>query len=558
MVLSLRKAIALLLIVLTMGLVGCGGDQDVPVVLLEDLSSQISNPLVGDISEVSPPERIQQLKPYLDIYEPQVRIAFPGDNDTLENTTVDVDLQIRDFPIYQDDALELGPHLHLFLDDQLYQSVYQVDTPIALSDLTPGTHTLRAIAVRPWGESFKNEGAYDQVTFNVFTASPANAPDESQPLLTLNQPQGQYGAEPILLDFYLKNAPLHVIAQEDESIMDWQIRCTVNGEAFIFDRWQPIYLNGFNPGVNWVKLELIDENGDLIDNTFNTGIRTIEYIPNGDDNLSKLIRGEISLAQAKRLIDPSYVPPAPAMPEEANSQEEVKEDSEIDSAADNDELDQVPSITPPSTVPVPPLVEDSSETQKTVDSSADNQGIPPSEGGEPADVSEAIETIPSEPLPLSDAETPDVEEVLPSIDDEDETSTADLLPSLSVDQEEDTETIDVGTDVNGTGLENSSVEDEVVNDGLTSEDLSADSEQSGSDSSQEAPESQKIPLRQAGEASTGITDEGDELESTTSGEANEAMDESENSVQSDDKTSSFDADVLNTPMELLEDEADLV
>ncbi len=312
MIVTLRRAIALMLIVLLLGVTSsCRSDRDVPVVLLaaDDNPEQVANPLIGALSEVSPPERIQQLKPYLDVYEPQVRIASPDPDTTLTSTTVLVQLQVRDFPIYKDQSLGLGPHLHLFLDDHPYKAIYDADAPITLADLAPGTHTLRLLAVRPWGESFKNDGAYDQVTFNIFAASPQNNPDDSKPVLTYNQPQDHYGVEPILLDFHLSNTPPHLVAQADETVDDWRIRCTVNGESFTFDRWQPIYLQGFKPGKNWVKLELIDDHGNLIDNTLNTNIRVIDYQPGGEDTLSQLIRGGISLAQAKVLIDPNYEPP---------------------------------------------------------------------------------------------------------------------------------------------------------------------------------------------------------------------------------------------------------
>jgi hypothetical protein len=69
-------------------------------------------------------------------------------------------------------------------------------------------------------------------------------------VLTYSRPTGSYGAEPIMLDFYLTNAPLHLVAQEnpDDEIADWRIRVTVNGESFVLDRWQPVYLKGFKPG----------------------------------------------------------------------------------------------------------------------------------------------------------------------------------------------------------------------------------------------------------------------------------------------------------------------
>lgn len=318
MLASCRQAIALLLMILALGLVGCGDSSSSPAVLLEGYETEpATNPLIGTMAEVSPPERIQQLKPFLDVYEPSVHITSPKENAVIQDTTVSVELQVRDLPIYKDADLGLGPHLHVFLDDRPYRAAYTTDDPIVFTDLAPGTHTLRVFASRPWHESFKNEGAYDQVTFNVFAESPQNTPDDSQVLLTYSRPQGAYGAEPILLDFYLTNAPPHIVAATDDRIADWRIRCTINGESFTFDRWQPIYLKGFQPGNNWVKLELIDDQDRLIDNAFNTGLRVITYTPNGDDSLSQLMRDEIPLSLARVLVDPTYTPPVPA-PEEVN------------------------------------------------------------------------------------------------------------------------------------------------------------------------------------------------------------------------------------------------
>ena len=98
--------------------------------------------------------------------------------------------------------------MNLIVDNEPFQAIYNIDRPITIKNLAPGSHTIRAFAVTPWGESFKNEGAYAQTTFNVLTETNDNRPDFSRPLLTYNSPTGTYGAEPLLLDFYLTNAPL--------------------------------------------------------------------------------------------------------------------------------------------------------------------------------------------------------------------------------------------------------------------------------------------------------------------------------------------------------------
>ncbi|MEP0909673.1 hypothetical protein NDI45_01930 [Leptolyngbya sp. GB1-A1] len=301
-----RVLAPMLVLVLSWAMVSCSQSGSIA---RKSLLSRSGNRL----AEIAPPSVIQELKQYTDIYQPQVTILSPRSDEVLEDTQTSVKLQVRDLPLFKDEEFELGYHLHFILDNQPYQAIFDVDEPIVLSDLEPGTHTIRVFASRPWHESFKNEGAFAETTFHIFAKTPENNPDPHQPLLTYSRPKGNYGAEPVLLDFYLTNAPLHFVAQEnsEDAIPDWQIRCTINGESFTFDRWEPIYLQGLKPGRNWVQLELLDENGNPLPNAFNNTIHIVNYQPNGTDALSRLIRGEIPLTIARRLTDPNYTPPAP-------------------------------------------------------------------------------------------------------------------------------------------------------------------------------------------------------------------------------------------------------
>jgi hypothetical protein len=320
----------ILLIGLTWGLVGCGGRLEASQPLEREQSPKSVQ--VGRLSEVSPPPVIEKLKQTLDQYQPQVSILSPKADRVLQETTVKVQLQVKDLPIFKDSTLGLGPHLHLFLDNEPYRAIYDTNSPLVLENLSPGTHTLRVFASRPWHESFKNDGAYAQTTFHVFTKTEDNKPDPSLPLLTYSRPTGNYGAEPIMLDFYLTNAPLHFVAQEnsEDAIADWRIRVTINGQKFLLDTWQPIYLKGFETGNNWVQLEFIDENGNFVDNAFNNTVRLITYSPNGQDTLSKLVRGELSVADVRGIVDPNYkVPPATVEIPPPTVEEEISQPSEV-------------------------------------------------------------------------------------------------------------------------------------------------------------------------------------------------------------------------------------
>lgn len=304
---TMRKLLSFLMAgVLALSLVACGDRPESPPSTknINLTKTQLS----GSIVEVAPPTAIQQLSQSLAVYQPQVSILSPKGDQILQDTTVTVELMVQDLPIFQDSDLGMGPHLEVILDNLPYTMVYDLKQPLVFADLAPGTHTLRVVAATPWHESFKNEGAYAQTTFHIFTKTTDNNPDSALPLLTYSRPTGSYGAEPIMLDFYLNNAPLHLVAQEnpDDAIADWRIRATVNGQSFILDRWQSIYLKGFKPGKNWVQLEFLDEQGNPVKNVFNNTVRLIDYQPKGKDTLSKLIRGEISAVAARGIVEQGY------------------------------------------------------------------------------------------------------------------------------------------------------------------------------------------------------------------------------------------------------------
>ncbi|MDY6785530.1 MAG: hypothetical protein SW833_23770 [Cyanobacteriota bacterium] len=359
------------------------------------------------LAEVAPPPVVQELRSQLETYQPQVAIIEPQSDRVLSNTTARVKLQVQDLPIFKNAQLGLGPHLHLILDNQPYRAVYTTDEPIVFENLQPGTHTLRVFASRPWHESFKNEGAYAQTTFHVIAPSNSNAPETTKPLLTYSRPKGSYGAEPILLDFYLTNAPLHLVAAEDpeDNIEDWRIRVTVNGQSFLVDTWQPLYLTGFQTGQNWVKLELLDEEGNPTDNAFNTTVRLIDYEPDGQDTLSKLVRGELAVADAQGIVDPNYIPPVP--PEEVPSVEEEPVPPEIIEEPAVEKTQPVePELTQPPTTeenPAPAEIEPSPEATPP----AAEETSPPAVEEEPT-VEEAPFPTPIEPS--SEVEIPAVEE----------------------------------------------------------------------------------------------------------------------------------------------------
>ena len=255
------------------------------------------------LAEVTTPKIVRELERELAEYRPQIKIITPKAGKTINRTDIAIELAVENFSVFQDEHLNLGNHINLIVDNEPLQSVYSLDQPLIIKDLAPGTHTVRAFAVRPWGESFKNEGASAQTTFNILTQTNENRPNPELPLLTYNSPTGTYGAEPMLLD-YLIERPKEL--SDDRSL---RVKATINGDSFILPDWQPYYLTGFEPGENWVQLELVDLEDKAVENTFNNTVRVFNYDPSQQNALAKLVENQISVADARSIVSQNYIQP---------------------------------------------------------------------------------------------------------------------------------------------------------------------------------------------------------------------------------------------------------
>lgn len=305
----------LLVICLSCSLFGCGevslGDR-LEISPISATKTLITTIKTDKLIEVESPQGIRELGKSLDKYQPQVTIVNPKQAKLYTTNKIEVQLKVKDLPIFKNEEFGLGSHLNLILDNEPDRAIYNLEKPLVLENLTPGTHTLRLFAASPWNESFKNEGAYAQTTFHILTKTDNKNPDSTLPLLTYSQPQGTYSAEPIMLDFYLNKTAQKNLANKNQDLF---IRVTVNGESFIVDNWQSIYISGFKQGNNWVQLELLDGEGNQIDNVFNNTIRLITYNPENKDTLAKLTTGELSVAEVRGIVDRDYQPKTDSIPE---------------------------------------------------------------------------------------------------------------------------------------------------------------------------------------------------------------------------------------------------
>ncbi|HXT64828.1 MAG TPA: hypothetical protein VN696_17435 [Pyrinomonadaceae bacterium] len=282
-----------------------------------------SPPVAQELSVVPRPQTIADMmkqRGEQDEAKPALKVISPANNGTINGSTVEVKLDLsgdlKGYMPHKDPATGKGNHIHVILDNQPYEAYYELGQPFELRNVAEGKHTLRVFPSRPWHESFKNDGAFQLVSFTVkgggdaakptttnkgeTMASPTKSPaasasptpahegkdmaksnagdlDLTKPLLTYSRPKGEYtgaDADPIMIDFWLRNAKL----QGEGG--DYRVRYTVDGgtPGFI-DSWNPIWLAGWMSGKHTVKLELVDKSGQPVENGgYNSTTREINIV----------------------------------------------------------------------------------------------------------------------------------------------------------------------------------------------------------------------------------------------------------------------------------------
>jgi len=268
-------------------------------------ASANASPQTQDLRVADRPQKIIDLmagRGDQDNAKPVIKIVEPKADSTVNGSTVILKLQLsgdlKGYKPMMDETTHTGNHIHVILDNQPYEAYYNIDQPFELRNVADGQHTLRVFPSRPWHESFKNDGAFQMVKFTVKSGgadtnqpattnsgqqmSNANAGakptpegkdmqpttagsiDPKQPLLTYSRPKGEYknaDADAVMIDFWLTGGKL----KDDGG--EYRVRYTVdNGDAKYIDKWGPIWLTGWNAGKHTVKLELVNQNGETVDN----------------------------------------------------------------------------------------------------------------------------------------------------------------------------------------------------------------------------------------------------------------------------------------------------
>src|SRR6266481_5658924 len=299
--------------VLALFLSGCGSPNTANnATAVTNVPAPTASPSPQQLTVAERPKKIVDMmatRGEQDTAKPVLKVVSPRDGEIIvgSNLPLKLDLSgdLKGYKPMKDPSTGMGNHIHVILDNQPYEAYYDISQPFELRNVTEGRHTIRVFPSRPWHESYKDDGAFQMVVFTVKgggdaskpttanngqtmatnsapktanTNAPAGAPHEGKdmatstagdvnakkPLLTYSRPKGEYkgaDADSIMIDFWLLNAKLQGEGGE------FRVRYSVDGSAPQFiEKWEPIWLKGWNAGKHTVQLELIDKSGNVVDN----------------------------------------------------------------------------------------------------------------------------------------------------------------------------------------------------------------------------------------------------------------------------------------------------
>lgn len=279
------------------------------------------------VQEVSPPGAVRQLREALADRRPRLAIEAPADEALLPTGPWTLRLALEDWPLVDAGPLGLGPHLRVQLDDAPPLAV--TSTEVAMPPLTPGSHRVTVYAAWPWGEAVKSPGAWRQVHLHRTAANPLSLPPRGSAQLLAVNPSGAAAAEPLLLDWLLIDAPLQNLREEDAR---WKLRITLNGDSFLVDRQQALWLKGWRRGSNALLLELVNPRGEPLNPPFNSLVRELNLTPGSPSPVwmaARLDEGELATLLGEARAEPEPEPdqeaepalePEPEQPGEAGGQ----------------------------------------------------------------------------------------------------------------------------------------------------------------------------------------------------------------------------------------------
>src|SRR2546423_14569341 len=167
-------------------------------------TTTVSPPVAQELKVVPRPQAIVDMmkaRGEQDQAKPTLKILSPENNSTINGSTVELKLDLggdlKGYMPHKDPSTGKGNHIHVILDNQPYEAYYELGQPFELRNVAEGKHTLRVFPSRPWHESYKNDGAFQMVSFTVKGGGDAAKPtttNTGQTMANNNSGSAQPGA----------------------------------------------------------------------------------------------------------------------------------------------------------------------------------------------------------------------------------------------------------------------------------------------------------------------------------------------------------------------------
>ena len=279
--------------------------------------SQASGPSGSEsvLQEVAPPGAAQQLSDQLRGRQPQLSVISPKPGSEIATGEWTLQLQLEDWPVLESSELGPGPHVVVQLDQQeplrIFESNAKGVISVAMPPLMPGSHHLSAFAALPWGEAAAGKNARIQWQLYRGLATPEALPDLQAPQLVAVAPQQLSAGAAVPINWFLLNAPLQHLRDGDEQ---WRLRLSLDGSSVVLDRAQSLWLKPLKAGEHFLKLELLDGDGNPLQPAFNSLVQELN-VPVSRAGAPAMFSSRLNADQLAELSDPNYEPTPEVEPE---------------------------------------------------------------------------------------------------------------------------------------------------------------------------------------------------------------------------------------------------
>ena len=308
--------------------------------------SQASGPSGSEsvLQEVAPPGAAQQLSDQLRGRQPQLSVISPKPGSEIATGEWTLQLQLEDWPVLESSELGPGPHVVVQLDQQeplrIFESNAKGVISVAMPPLMPGSHHLSAFAALPWGEAAAGKNARIQWQLYRGLATPEALPDLQAPQLVAVAPQQLSAGAAVPINWFLFNAPLQHLRDGDEQ---WRLRLSLDGSSVVLDRAQSLWLKPLKAGEHFLKLELLDGDGNPLQPAFNSLVQELN-VPVSRAGAPAMFSSRLNADQLAELSDPNYEP-TPEVEPEPEPEPELEPEAQLEPEAEPQQ--QEPTVAAP-------------------------------------------------------------------------------------------------------------------------------------------------------------------------------------------------------------------